>query len=49
MTNKLKTLLEDFITALEESAIDHDFNSLSEDEQVVAKHLMKKYIDGYFQ
>lgn len=49
MTKKLKTLLEEFIDAVDESALDYDFNSLSEDEQKRAKILMKKYIDMYFQ
>jgi hypothetical protein len=49
MSEKLETLLEEFIIALEQSALDYDFNSLSQDEQVKAKREMKQYIDYYFQ
>ena len=49
MSDKLQSLLQDFIHAMDEAALDYDFDSLSQEEQEAAKKWMKGYIDGYFK
>ncbi len=49
MTDKLKSLLQDFLLMMDEATLNYDFDSLSEEEQKTAIKWMKAYIDGYFK
>ena len=49
MTDKLKSLLQDFILMMDDATLNYDFDSLSKEEQENAIKWMKGYIEGYFK
>jgi len=49
MSDKLKSLLQDFLLMMDEATLNYDFDSLSEEEQKKAIAWMKNYIDQYFK
>ena len=48
MTYNINQFMYQFIEAMDEAALDYDFDSLSQEEQLECKKRMKEYIDELF-